>query len=178
MATPVLIPLAEYLATSYSPDCNYIDGEVQERNMGEKPHSGLQTALIGFFLSHRLDWRVEVWVEQRTQVAATRFRVPDVCLTTLDDRSDDPIIRKAPLLCVEILSSEQSLRDMQLCADDYQRMGVRAVWVFDPVRRLAWTADAQGKLVPAEDLLAVPETSIRSSVSEVFAEYDCLRSGR
>jgi hypothetical protein len=35
MATNVLIPVSEYLKTSYSPDCDYVDGEVQERNLGE-----------------------------------------------------------------------------------------------------------------------------------------------
>ncbi len=35
MATKALIPVSEYLRTSYSPDCDYVDGEVQERNLGE-----------------------------------------------------------------------------------------------------------------------------------------------
>lgn len=46
MATKALIPVSEYLRTSYSPDCDYVDGEVQERNLGEQDHSDLQSQLI------------------------------------------------------------------------------------------------------------------------------------
>lgn len=38
-ATPLLIPVEEYLSTAYRPDCDYVDGEVLERNVGETPHS-------------------------------------------------------------------------------------------------------------------------------------------
>jgi hypothetical protein len=36
MATSAIVPVSEYLRTSYSPDCDYVDGEVQERNLGEQ----------------------------------------------------------------------------------------------------------------------------------------------
>ena len=44
MARPILIPVSEYLNTSYRPDCDYKDGEVLERNVGEKPHGLLQAS--------------------------------------------------------------------------------------------------------------------------------------
>ena len=36
MASRTLISVEEYLRTSYRPDCDYVDGEVLERNMGER----------------------------------------------------------------------------------------------------------------------------------------------
>ena len=45
MASSTLIPVSEYLSTTYEPDCDYIDGELQERNVGEFSHGVLQ-ALI------------------------------------------------------------------------------------------------------------------------------------
>ena len=33
MAAGVLIPVEEYLRTSYRPDCDYVDGEVLGRNL-------------------------------------------------------------------------------------------------------------------------------------------------
>ena len=42
MASGTLVPLGEYLETVYEPDCEYIDGELVERNVGELEHSGLQ----------------------------------------------------------------------------------------------------------------------------------------
>jgi hypothetical protein len=32
MASSTLIPVSEYLSNTYEPDCDYIDGELQERN--------------------------------------------------------------------------------------------------------------------------------------------------
>src|ERR1039458_10379887 len=46
MATNTVIPVSEYLRTSYSPDCDYVDGEVQERNTGETDHSDLEAPLL------------------------------------------------------------------------------------------------------------------------------------
>ena len=34
-ATPLPLSIEDYLHTSYSPDCDYVDGELQERNLGE-----------------------------------------------------------------------------------------------------------------------------------------------
>jgi len=43
MSTKVLMDVDEYLHTSFEgPDCEYLDGEVVERNMGEIPHGKLQ----------------------------------------------------------------------------------------------------------------------------------------
>ena len=48
-AHPVRVSVEEYLASSYRPDCDYIDGEVQERKLGEKEHAAIQAALIFLF---------------------------------------------------------------------------------------------------------------------------------
>jgi len=39
MSTTHQISLEDYLNTSYRPDRDYVDGEVEERNVGEKEHS-------------------------------------------------------------------------------------------------------------------------------------------
>ena len=46
MAAAVQISVAEYLNTSYRPDCDYVDGEVRERNLGELDHSSTQSEII------------------------------------------------------------------------------------------------------------------------------------
>ena len=45
MKATMLVPVEEYLRTSYRPDRDYVDGEVLERNLGEHDHSDLQTEL-------------------------------------------------------------------------------------------------------------------------------------
>src|SRR5580704_12261637 len=36
MSAPTLISVEEYLASSYKPDCDYVDGHIEERNLGER----------------------------------------------------------------------------------------------------------------------------------------------
>ena len=46
----------EYLRTSYEPDCDYLDGRVEERNVGEYEHSGVQGAILNIFFNHGAQW--------------------------------------------------------------------------------------------------------------------------
>lgn len=176
MATPVLIPVSEYLKTMYRPDCDYVDGEVEERNLGERQHGLLQGILFSIFQANRRSWRMLPLLEQRVQVSATRFRIPDVCLVSPADGSE-PIVRKAPLLCVEVLSSEDTLKRMQVRIKDYVAMGVPCIWVIDPLRREAYYASDDG-FEPVSDSLVVPGTPITIGLGEVFSELDDLLAGR
>ncbi len=45
MSTPLSVPVSECVATSYRPDCDYLDGELLERNIGEWHHSRWQMLL-------------------------------------------------------------------------------------------------------------------------------------
>ena len=47
LTQPVPEPLTieEYLQTSYRPDCDFVDGFLDGRNVGEREHSILQIAL-------------------------------------------------------------------------------------------------------------------------------------
>jgi len=46
MATILHIPLQEYLGASFSPDREYVDGEIRERNVGKWEHARVQIALL------------------------------------------------------------------------------------------------------------------------------------
>ncbi len=177
MAAPTLISVEEYLHASYEPDCDYIDGEVRERNMGEGPHSPMQMALSALCYANRKRWQVRPLPEQRAQTSARRFRVPDVYLISVHDPMED-ILRIPPLLCIEIVSSEQSLRDMQDRTDDYLAMGVRQVWVLDPIRRCAFVPGAGGQLQQHNRVLTVAETPIQLEIEKIFLEFDELAAGR
>jgi NMD protein affecting ribosome stability and mRNA decay len=75
MATSTLISVAEYLNTSDRPDCDYVDGEVLERNLGELEHARLQTAIAIWFGTHQREWNILAVVEQRVQVLERRLRI-------------------------------------------------------------------------------------------------------
>jgi Uma2 family endonuclease len=179
MATSVtLIPVEEYLRTVYRPDCDYVDGEVLDRNMGEKPHARLQTFFGRFFGRYEDDWNIEVLAEQRLQINPRRYRIPDIMVLALPNL-DERIVRTPPLLCIEILSSEDRLRKVQERLQDYADLGVRAMWVIDPWRRVVYNRGPEGTLEPVDERtgrLEVPGTSIGIEVSAVWSELERLEA--
>jgi len=173
MATSTMVPLEEYLHTDYDPDCEWVDGELKERSVGEGSHGNIQTFFIEYFLLRKRQWGIRVTQEVRTQVSARNYRVPDVMVM----RSSDPfeeIVRTPPLLCIEVLSPSDGMSEMQDKIDDYQAMGVQAVWVVNPRRRKAFVVE-RGALIPVDEL-TVPGTEIRVAVAEVFAELNALQA--
>jgi Uma2 family endonuclease len=131
MASKVHIPVEVYLRSSYEPDAEYVDGEIEERPMGEYDHAAWQEAICLWFRQHAQEWNVRVKPELRLKVAAARFRVPDV---TLLDRGlpVEQIITHPPLAVFEILSPEDSLQRLKRRLEDYWLMGVPEIWVIDP----------------------------------------------
>ncbi len=168
---PVKVSVAEYLATSYRPDCDYVDGVVEERNLGEKEHAILQRALIFLFASKRNEWKAEVYPELRVQVSPTRFRIPDITVTAAG-LEWQRILRTPALLFVEILSPEDTMARVRQRVDDYLKFGTEHVWVVDPESRKAYVATSRGFEEPADGVLAIPGTEIRVVLSELFAELD------
>lgn len=141
MATTIQFPLQQYLATSYRPDCDYVDGELEERNLGEREHARLQTALILWLGPRVKAWGLEVLTEQRVQVSAARVRIPDICLVALD-LPYERVITEPPVAIVEILSPEDRVVRYNERLEDYRRMGVANIWVVDPEERRGfdWSA--------------------------------------
>jgi Uma2 family endonuclease len=131
-AQQTLVSVDEYLNTSYEgPDREYVDGRIVERNLGEKDHGRPQRILIVFFGSLQNTLRTYAFPEQRVQVKATRFRVPDVCVY-VGAEPGEQVFRTPPFLAVEILSKDDRASDMQEKLDDYSSFGIPFVWVIDP----------------------------------------------
>jgi Uma2 family endonuclease len=161
----------EYLATSWSPDREFVDGRIEERNLGEKEHSILQRFLTVLFAIKRTEWGVEVFPELRTQTEARKFRVPDV-LVMRSESKFERYVTTPPLIAIEILSPEDSLRAMQEKAAEYRLFGVENIWVIDPEPRIAYRYTSVGLEEVRMGELTVPETPIRVVLSELFAELD------
>ena len=170
-SSPVIVPLEEYLRTSYRPDRDWIDGETKERNMGEQLHAIVQVFFAHLFKNHARDWKIRALTEQRVQVLPNRFRIPDVCLVQRN-APIEAILRTPPILCIEILSREDRMSDIQERVEDYLAMGVPTVWVIDPHRRRAYAALSNGALGPAPTELTVVGTEIHVPIADIFAELD------
>ena len=51
MPTSTVVSVEEYLSTDYSPDREYLDGAVVERNLGERSHSRLQALVCSYIMA-------------------------------------------------------------------------------------------------------------------------------
>ena len=139
MAVGTRVSVEEYLHTSYRPDCDYVDGEVQERNLGEKDHNRTQRELLLYLIARYPDLREQIIPEQRMRVTANRFRVPDVCILA-PDAPDEQVLTYPPVLCIEILSPEDRMGRYIERLNDYFEMGVPVCWIIDPIGRKGWVA--------------------------------------
>jgi Uma2 family endonuclease len=168
MASRTLISVEEYLRTSYRPDCDYVDGEVFERNVGETDHSWLQTMLSAYLVARRTQWGITVLVEQRVQVTATHFRVPDICVL-LGPKPAEQVLTKPPFICIEILSPEDRWPRTQQRIDDSLAMGVPYVWVLDPATKTAYSVSRPAGTKQVTGALKTQNPSIEVALSEIFA---------
>lgn len=166
MQTGTLVSVREYLTTDYSPDCDYVDGEVLERNVGENDHSNLQALLIAFFYNRRKQFNIHVAPEQRIQVSPTRFRLPDVCVVA-GSRPKEQIFTRPPFICIEILSPEDRISRMNQRIQDYLSFGVQHVWVLDPQNKQAFVCTQDGWR-EVKDALRTENPDIVLPLSEVF----------
>ncbi len=169
--TPYL-SVEDYLAHTYRPDVDYVDGHLEERNLGEYDHSTLQGALMMLFHSNRRAWHIRVAVELRVQTSPARFRIPDVVVLSAEGPKEQ-IVRRPPLLCLEVLSPEDTLRRMLIRIQDYFAMGVPEVWIFDPQQRTVTVCTPGGSTIErASGLLELAGTPIVVDIAEVFSALD------
>jgi Uma2 family endonuclease len=167
MATPTLVPVEAYLARIYHPDREYVDGIFVERNLGERDHSRLQALLATYLVGMEEAWDVITLMGQRVQVSATRIRIPDLCLLAADD-PNEPIVHKAPIVCIEILSPEDRMSAVEEKIQDYFNMGVRHRWVIDPERLRAFDYTPEGKSEAVDGVLRVSDSEIVLPINDIF----------
>ena len=172
MATiPALLLIDEYLHTSYRPDVDFVDGEIEERNVGEYEHARIQALLTAFLTGREKNWGTKTVVEQRIRVSPTRVRVCDLAIL----RADAPrerVTETPPLICIEILSPEDRLARAEVVLADYLAMGVENIWLIDPIRRSAHTFDAGGLHHADPTRLAVPNSPICLDLTGPFAALE------
>jgi Uma2 family endonuclease len=137
MSTKVLMDVEEYLRTSFEgSDCEFLDGEIVERNMGELPHGDLQGTLYRLLWRYRSRLGIRVVTEIRIQINRRRYRVADIAAWR-NDNIGTGIPTVPPFLVVEILSPEDRMVRMVPKIQEYLSIGVDWVWVIDPEEKTA-----------------------------------------
>jgi Uma2 family endonuclease len=166
---PHFIPLDEYMRTAYSPDCDYVDGAIVERNVGKGKHAYIQLSLGIALREQTRSGKLVVTVEHRIRVSATRVRIPDVCVVA----ELEEVITKPPLLCVEVLSPDDRWERVNATVRDYQTMGVACVWVIDPYQERAWIFAGGGPPFEALDgLLAAALIGVEVRLIDLLPTAD------
>lgn len=129
-----MVTIEEYFRSSYEPDAEYVDGEIEERAAAEFDHAACQGALCSFFFARRQEWAVRVFPSLTVQVSATRFRVPDVSVfeSAALAGNTEQIARVPPLAVFEILSPEDRFMRLLVKLEDYEKMGIANIFVVDP----------------------------------------------
>ena len=167
------VSVEEYLSTVFEHDCEYVDGILEERDLGEFEHSYVQGLLVTLFNNHRGDWGVYALPEQRVQTQKGHFRVPDVAILKIGAMRE-PILTRPPLLVIEIQSPETPLSRTRTKAVEYLAFGIEHVWVIDPAARVAYRGTANGLELVRDGELTIPETPIHVVLADLFAELDLV----
>ena len=168
MSTKVLMDVDEYLRTSFDgPDCEYLDGEVVERNMGEIPHGDVQGNLYGLLRRFRARLGVRVIPEIRIQIHPRRYRVADIAVWRNDDIGTG-IPKVPPFLVVEVLSPEDRMVRMSPKIQEYLSIGVERVWVIDPQEKSALSYSQKNPAGALCDILRTENPSIEIPLETAF----------
>jgi len=143
-SAPVLpsVSVDEYLHSSYQPECEYLDGILEEKRLGSKKHSYLQYGIIEALVPARKTFGLRICPEYRIRVAPRRFRVPDVSVF-VGEPVGERFAETPPLFTVEVVSPDDTFAALQLTAADQLAGGVRLVIIADPERRTVFTVRAE-----------------------------------
>lgn len=173
-----LVPVEEYLNTSYEHDVEYVDGVLVERAMPTPAH-GVMQGLIAIALgSHRKHYDFAIALECRVElVERSRYRIPDVLLCKRPVPATK-VLKSVPLAVIEIWSPGDRLPQQMARFREYWVYGVRQIIVLDPEEYKAFRY-VDGAIMESEiDGIELPEgRTVPFSSSELFDELRNEQTG-
>jgi Uma2 family endonuclease len=160
-----LISLEEYLRTGYDPDCDFIDGEVLERNVGLKTHGLAQLKVASWFdVGEPV---LQPLIALRIQVGPSRVRIPDVVVCELP-LPDEDVFTTPPYLCVEVMSPDDTMFAIQERLDDYLHFGVPNIWVVDPWKHRGWRITPEGWTLASDGIMRTADGRVAMPLADVL----------
>jgi Uma2 family endonuclease len=159
VATGTIVPLEEYLHTEYEPDCEYVDGELVDRNTGEVPHSYLQGLIATYFLNRRKAWRITPLLSVRVRLRKHHYRIPDVCVLPRP-LPDEDSLTSPPLVWIEVLSPDDRPLRVQKKVRDVLDFGCPWVWLIDADTHESRIYTPHSDYEPDEGIFRIPDTEI------------------
>jgi Uma2 family endonuclease len=157
----------DYLRMSFpGADAEFVAGEIVERNMGEGPHSQVQTRLIEIFYDLRRRYRLHARAELRLRLSPDVCRIPDV--SVFNDKPLELVPSSPPWIVVEILSRDDRYTDLVAKLEEYRTWGVPHIWVVNPLQNRLEVYSAAGLAVT--DAFRLPDLAIEIPAAEIFAD--------
>ncbi len=160
------VSVEEYLATSYKPACDYLDGVLRQKPLPTWKHGLLQgwlmqlinTAFSSFVAGSEVTLRIR----------EGRYLVPDV-IAQRRDHIQDPYPTEPVHLCIEILSPDDRTSELFAKCEEYHAWGVKTAWIVDPDNERAWEyrAGERPHELPADGSLTAEGIAI--PLAEVFS---------
>jgi Uma2 family endonuclease len=169
MATAARIPIEQYLKTSYEPDAELVNGEIEERFVGEYDHSLVQGAILMWIHARDKQWNTRTVQGQRTRLTSDNVRIPDVSVFPRD-LPVEPVFSHPQLIVVEVLSAEDRQLRVQQKIEDYRRFEVPHIWIVDPARRIGWDC-SDGNWI-RKSHFEVGGSAIYLDLEELFHDLD------
>jgi Uma2 family endonuclease len=166
MAVATLIPVEEYLNSSYDPDVEYVDGVLVERNVGDWQHSWTQRNII-VTLSVRYP-HIYVVPELRSKTSETRYRLPDVSVLLEQPRTR--YLLDAAFVAIEILSADDHMSDTLEKLEEYGQKGVPNIWLLDPRRQRMFVYAAGVLTELTGETIASTDPRLELTRSEIFRQ--------
>jgi len=167
MATKAPVSVDQYLRMSFDgPDCEFVDGEIVERNVGEKPHSKAQVRLILLLDKLRAGAPLHIHTELRLQLASSRYRIPDISVFAGEEPAED-VPSTPPLATIEIVSRDDRYTEIIQKLEEYRQWGVPHIWLADPWLKKLYVFSSAGLAEVAA--FELPQCDGRIPSSEVFA---------
>ncbi len=168
-AQPDALTLEEFhnLYDGEKPAYEYWYGQAIQKSAPTALHGIVQAILV--MLLEQAGWNTAS--EVRLKIIREVEPVPDLIAVRGKFKGRYPTA--APELCVEIMSSDDTLAKTREKAKRYIGWGSQHVWIIDPEKRTAWDLSAEAPAlswIPPEGSLRIAETAIE--LSAIFAEVD------
>ena len=172
MPTKTLMTVEEYLHTSFEDgDCEYLDGEIVEKNMGELVHGTVQGRLLNMLSVLGASLGLRVVPEIRIPIGSSRYRVPDIGVWLPGDIGTR-IPTVPPFLIVEILSPEDRMTRVKIKIEEYLSIGTQWIWLVDPEERKAICYSQSNPAGSVCDVLRTENPAIEIALEKVLAGID------